>query len=224
MKNLFFFFFVGNQFVFVSHKLEVNFLGKSRQLLVTSVEGSNHLAQEFTCSEEAELSSCDSTTSELSNRLVDLEIDNASTNSVEEMCNEDDDLSSKILTTGIQSNVDQDELNNITIKGTNRGDKLRKSYQICDIQLSTECQSKYSLDLSNCNENKSTALLFYISSGETQLIIHAQQAKQQRSESRKKVTFDLIGGLQNQVEMVREMIDLPLKHPGVFTNFGKWLS
>jgi len=23
--------------------------------------------------------------------------------------------------------------------------------------------------------------------------------------------------------MVREMIDVPLKHPEVFTNFGKWL-
>ncbi|XP_067039753.1 ATPase family gene 2 protein homolog A-like isoform X2 [Acropora muricata] len=206
-----------NQFVFVLHKFEINFLGKLRQLLVTSVEGSNHLA----CSEEDGLLSCyDSTTSELSSRLADLEIDNASTSSVE-MCNEGDDLNCcKILTTGMQSNKDQDELNNSTIKETNRGDKLRKSGQIGDTQLSIEYSSKYSLDLSHCNEIESTAPLFYISPEETQLIIHAQQAKELRSESRKKVTFDLIGGLQNQVEMVREMIDVPLKHPEVFTNFG----
>lgn len=124
----------------------------------------------------------------------------------------------------MQSNKDEDELNNSTIKETNRGDKLRKSGQIGDTQLSIVYSSKYSLDLSHCNEIESTAPLFYISPEQTQLIIHAQQAKEHRSESRKKVTFDLIGGLQNQVEMVREMIDVPLKHPEVFTNFGKWLS
>ena len=72
------------------------------------------------------------------------------------------------------------------------------------------------------NQCDSQSVLYYISPEETHLTIHAYGARQnEQSESRKKVTFESIGGLQKQVALVREMIELPLKHPEMFTNYGK---
>ncbi|KAJ7363283.1 spermatogenesis associated protein 5 [Desmophyllum pertusum] len=52
-------------------------------------------------------------------------------------------------------------------------------------------------------------------------LFHTHGARQSEcKESRRKVTFESIGGLKKQVELVREMIELPLKHPEMFTNYG----
>ena len=72
------------------------------------------------------------------------------------------------------------------------------------------------------NQGDSQSVFYYISPEETHLTIHAHGARtHEQSESRKKVTFESIGGLQKQVALVREMIELPLKHPEMFTNYGK---
>lgn len=72
------------------------------------------------------------------------------------------------------------------------------------------------------NQGDSQSVFYYISPEETHLTIHAHGAcTHEQSESRKKVTFESIGGLQKQVALVREMIELPLKHPEMFTNYGK---
>ena len=72
------------------------------------------------------------------------------------------------------------------------------------------------------NQGDSQWVFYYISPEETHLTIHAHGARtHEQSESRKKVTFESIGGLQKQVALVREMIELPMKHPEMFTNYGK---
>ncbi|XP_068701398.1 ATPase family gene 2 protein homolog A-like isoform X1 [Montipora foliosa] len=211
-----------NQFVFPMHKVEVNFLGKSRQLLVTSVKGSHHLTPELASSEEDKVSTDDSTTTELSNSLAALELDSASgsTNSVQ-ICAKDVDLSgNKIPSSVSHISKDDNELSNGTTKEPIPGQKINRTQHNCAIQLSEEYQSQNCLDLWYQNKSSSTTVLFYISPEETQLIIHAQGTKQSKNVSRRKVTFDLIGGLQEQVKLVREMIELPLKHPDMFTSYG----
>ncbi|KAM3612819.1 uncharacterized protein V6R79_015152 [Siganus canaliculatus] len=37
---------------------------------------------------------------------------------------------------------------------------------------------------------------------------------------RSKVTYDMIGGLSSQLDVIRETIELPLKHPELFSNYG----
>lgn len=72
------------------------------------------------------------------------------------------------------------------------------------------------------NQGDSQLVFYYISPEETHLTIHAHGARtHEQSESRRRVTFESIGGLQKQVALVREMIELPLKHPEMFTNYGK---
>ena len=68
------------------------------------------------------------------------------------------------------------------------------------------------------------SVFYYISPEETHLTIHARGVRQtEHSVLKNKVTFKSIGGLHKQVALVREMIELPLKHPEMFTNYGKLL-
>lgn len=92
-----------------------------------------------------------------------------------------------------------------------------------DFQSNMEHQTQSCLQSElESNQCDSQSVFYYISPEETHLTIHAHGARQiERSESRRKVTFESIGGLQKQVALVREMIELPLKHPEMFTNYGK---
>ncbi|KAM9457025.1 ATPase family gene 2 protein homolog A [Clarias gariepinus] len=45
---------------------------------------------------------------------------------------------------------------------------------------------------------------------------HSQSEDQERS----KVTYSMIGGLSAQLQVIRETIELPLKHPEIFKNYG----
>ena len=74
------------------------------------------------------------------------------------------------------------------------------------------------------NQLDSQSLFYYISPEETHLTIHARGTRQsEHSVLKNKVTYKSIGGLHKQVALVREMIELPLKHPEMFTNYGKLL-
>ena len=53
----------------------------------------------------------------------------------------------------------------------------------------------------------------------SQTTIHIQEKKEQ-GESRSRVSYEDIGGLGKQIRRIREMIELPLKYPGVFERLG----
>lgn len=40
-------------------------------------------------------------------------------------------------------------------------------------------------------------------------------------DKRSKVTYSMIGGLSSQLDVIRETIELPLKHPELFCNYGR---
>ncbi|XP_046891046.1 ATPase family protein 2 homolog isoform X2 [Hypomesus transpacificus] len=66
---------------------------------------------------------------------------------------------------------------------------------------------------------------FYCISASTKIRLRDRQAGSQwgRDETqaeRSKVTFSMIGGLSSQLDVIRETIELPLKHPELFSNYG----
>ena len=129
-------------------------------------------------------------------------------------CDDDVFRSGETLTSSCQPNGCKKELND----GTNKEQStaLKNQTDQSKIQSSTTHQS---WQLNQCS---SQSVFYYISPEETQLAIHAHGTCQREdNDSRAKVTFDSIGGLQKQVGLVREMIELPLKHPEMFTNHGK---
>ncbi|XP_062331947.1 ATPase family gene 2 protein homolog A [Osmerus eperlanus] len=66
---------------------------------------------------------------------------------------------------------------------------------------------------------------FYCISASTKIRLRDRQAGSQRGRDetqaeRSKVTFSMIGGLSSQLDVIRETIELPLKHPELFSNYG----
>ncbi|RLJ10306.1 MAG: AAA family ATPase [Candidatus Aenigmatarchaeota archaeon] len=53
----------------------------------------------------------------------------------------------------------------------------------------------------------------------TQLIVSERVVKEEETR-RPKVTYEDIGGLKEEIAKIREMVELPLKHPEVFTKLG----
>ena len=55
---------------------------------------------------------------------------------------------------------------------------------------------------------------------EAKIILSERSHKQLIDKERKKITYDDIGGLQDEIEKIREIIELPLKHPELFKRVG----
>ena len=73
--------------------------------------------------------------------------------------------------------------------------------------------------------NSSESLFCYISSTMTNLIIlPAGKEMKQNNQGNSKVTFASIGGLSRQIQLVRETIEMLLKHPELFTSYGKYFN
>ena len=116
-----------------------------------------------------------------------------------------------------------EELEENEIKGQISGIKTETHQRDFPSNMEHQTQSCLRTELEP-NQCDSQSVFYYISPEETHLTIHAYGARQnEQSKSRKRVTFESIGGLHKQVALVREMIELPLKHPEMFTNYGKYL-
>nr|XP_046261803.1 ATPase family protein 2 homolog isoform X2 [Scatophagus argus] len=63
---------------------------------------------------------------------------------------------------------------------------------------------------------------FYCLSRSTKVIFRdrAGQEDPDADAQRSKVTYNMIGGLSSQLDVIRETIELPLKHPELFSNYG----
>uniref|UniRef100_A0A8C7MPY3 AFG2 AAA ATPase homolog A n=1 Tax=Oncorhynchus kisutch TaxID=8019 RepID=A0A8C7MPY3_ONCKI len=68
----------------------------------------------------------------------------------------------------------------------------------------------------------SSALRFTSALGSTSMDLSLQLKEQMEDTAaqRSKVTYSMIGGLSSQLNVIRETIELPLKHPELFSNYG----
>lgn len=72
-----------------------------------------------------------------------------------------------------------------------------------------------------CEDNR---LYYYVSSDETCLtIVPHGTTRGPDKVSRSKLNFSSIGGLGAQIQAVREMVEMPLKHPELFSAYGEYL-
>uniref|UniRef100_A0A3Q3F8H1 vesicle-fusing ATPase n=1 Tax=Labrus bergylta TaxID=56723 RepID=A0A3Q3F8H1_9LABR len=64
---------------------------------------------------------------------------------------------------------------------------------------------------------------FYCLSCSTKVSLRDRAGKEEEPDAeakRSKVTYSMIGGLSSQLDVIRETIELPLKHPELFSNYG----
>ena len=209
--------------------MEVHFYGKPRQLLVTALTGSYSFAKNpfSPCDLQNRPAQCNNTATNLSNKLKALSINDGrrlDTKGVLPSDNADDLGSDANLSSSHQPNGCEscgEELEESETKRQILGMKTETHQRDFPSNMEHQTQSSLRTELEP-NQCDSQSVLHYISPEETHLTIHAYGARQnEESESRKKVTFESLGGLQKQVALVREMIELPLKHPEMFTNYGK---
>lgn len=67
---------------------------------------------------------------------------------------------------------------------------------------------------------RSSTDTFYTVCSSTTLSI-SDPAEHDEGDERSKVTYSMIGGLSGQLQVIRETIELPLKHPELFKNYGE---
>ena len=155
---------------------------------------------------------------ELENHLEALKLNSTSTDNTQVVLpfsKDDDSIHSEKVTSTYQQNIHEKYFSRSGTEGKNIG--LNYQTQQLEMESSIELQSQ------QCNQGDSQSVFYYISPEETQLLIHAHGVSHgKNNDSRTKVTFDSIGGLQKQVKLVREMIELPLKHPEMFTSHGRY--
>lgn len=63
---------------------------------------------------------------------------------------------------------------------------------------------------------------FYCLSCSTKVSLKGRAGQEEPDAEAKgsKVTYSMIGGLSSQLDVIRETIELPLKHPELFCNYG----
>lgn len=189
--------------------LEVQYYGIVRQFEVISVTGSNKLS-----SSQSSLSSHTPNEADLLQSFKALTIEKEEKDEIlaqksHEACNENEMFKKK--ETESQQNpssaTDNDSGSTRSTESPNS-----KSTESCLNSVKTGSFSSYSCEL-QC---------YQISATMTKLIILSYEAEvNQRTKIDPKVTFASIGGLSRQIQLVREAIEMPLKHPELFTSYGK---
>ncbi|XP_012505858.1 PREDICTED: spermatogenesis-associated protein 5, partial [Propithecus coquereli] len=61
---------------------------------------------------------------------------------------------------------------------------------------------------------------FYFISSTTRIRFIKNRANSKKQDNQFRVTYDMIGGLNSQLKVIREMIELPLKQPKLFKSYG----
>ena len=216
----------GNQYVYPGHKLEVTFYGRARQLMVIGLTGSCTLDTNSISPAEFKPQQIfsNTSTSKLTDKLERLSLKRGTRMDAKAAmsCDVEDLTILRNLSSNYQKqNYTEDELVDAESKEKSEG-SLPQSYH-AKAKIEHGCGNTLRSDVQP-HQRDGQSVFYYISPEETHLTIHARGVRQsEHSVLKNKVTFKSIGGLHKQVALVREMIELPLKHPEMFTNYGKLL-
>lgn len=214
----------GNQYVCPGHKLEVTFYGRARQLTVIGLTGSCTLDTNSISPAEFKPQQIfsNTSTSKLTDKLERLSLNRGTRMDAKAAmsCDVEDLTIQRNLSSNYQKqNYTEDELVDVESKEKSEG-SVQQSYH-AKAKIEHGCGNTLRSDVQP-NQLDSQSVFYYISPEETHLTIHARGVRQsEQSVPKNRVTFKSIGGLHKQVSLVREMIELPLKHPEMFTNYGK---
>ncbi|RMX46508.1 hypothetical protein pdam_00023275 [Pocillopora damicornis] len=212
-----------NQYVCPGHKLEVTFYGRARQLMVIGLTGSCTLDTNSISPAEFKPQQIfsNTSTSKLTDKLERLSLKRGTRMDAKAAmsCDVEDLTIRRTLSSNYQKqNYTEDELVDAESKEKSEG-SLPQSYH-AKAKIEHGCGNTLRSDVQP-NQRDGLSVFYYISPEETRLTIHARGVRQtEHSVLKNKVTFKSIGGLHKQVALVREMIELPLKHPEMFTNYG----
>ena len=221
-----------NTFAYPGEIVEIPYYGKMKQFLVTALEGSDG-----TCS-YAPTGACGN---------YSLVNDFKSLNLVENKKDVSGNLFTSTNYNTSQSDVSLESVVNESIEGSMNNSDVTKYYSLLgdsiDIDDDDSDHDNYSsrngdlltstpLKMNNTSESftvtsssysccTASNCVYYIASSATKLIVtqsHESAIKTQRD--KETLTYDLVGGLAEQIRVLKEIVELPLKAPDMFKSCG----
>ncbi|KAK3737855.1 hypothetical protein QZH41_015785 [Actinostola sp. cb2023] len=189
-------------FVFSDHVLDITYYGQPLHLRVSKISGTKHLSTSL--QDMARTMQLDQ-----HKHLVDQGEGNASNVDVHQR------FESLSLSDNTGKQLTTENLCDVFENGQGK-DVLSTGAK----QNSSEtCHGRK--DEQSYTDFQANAVFYYISSDETSLSILPYGASTSSEElKRHEITFSSIGGLEAQIQTVREMVEMPLKHPEMYSVYG----
>ncbi|XP_077156472.1 ATPase family gene 2 protein homolog A isoform X3 [Paroedura picta] len=202
--------------------LQVIFYGRSCNLMVTKVKGTDGVLLKmqggsiFKQESSMENSNLDSSDIDLSMQLGKLALGDCHGASTSTPCKHLD------LSVSVDNSVETVTCSENTAERDSFGDNAATSIPH---SASTALSEQFPTDGAMLQTDERGAPLnydtFYFISARTRINFIESQAKvMEECNPEPKVTYDSIGGLCNQLKSIREMIELPLKNPDLFRSYG----
>ncbi|CAN2388858.1 Cell division protein 48 (CDC48) N-terminal domain [Pristimantis euphronides] len=193
--------------------IDLSFYGRSCSLQVASIKGPNGGVQEplhiNTHETTIDNTNVDSSSLDLSLQLSLLDIEDRQDIAVTSTPSKVEE--NKSLPSSHSEGLMEDQ---------SRGESCQETLQspICDVSGTSDDSAGASLHRKagvRCNTD-----VFYYISPLTQFKCRSPKVLSETEEGKNKITYSMIGGLQTQLEEIRETIELPLKRPELFKSYG----
>lgn len=239
MVNLFSIFDSENTFVFPGDAVEVRYYGQKRQFLVTELEaedGTSHsyappnAYRDYSLVKDLEtLNLTENITAlphNLSNTLGDFnslqnDVSQRSTSSerTENSISIDaSDVTKYYSLLGDSIDIDVDVMNDV-----DQGQKITRSgHLLTSTPLKVEKFSGNNVNSKSCSCCTAVKNVYYITTATTKLTItELNESQKETQRGRQTLTYDSLGGLTEQIRVLKEIVELRVKGPDMFKTYGR---
>ena len=222
IKKTSFFYFPENTFVYPGEIIDIPHYGLVKQFYVISVEGDHgsfevlthcdeSLVQDFASLNMSDDIPCNISKENVSSKRADLHTSIA--NNGDETSINDSNASDYYSFTN--QCADQDVYDVHLCPSAGNSDTMFTSTPVkADKKPTNACPNI------SCSRCSTATVSYYITAAATKIVINNSDDSNSRHNFKEKLTYDLIGGLDKQIQMLKEMVELSIKSPNVFQSYG----
>ena len=222
-----------NTFAYPGEIVEIPYYGKMKQFLVTALEGSDgtcsyvptdacgkySLVNDFKSlnlvENKKDVSGNLFTSTNYNTSQNDVSLESVVNGSIEGIMN-NSDVTKYYSLLGDSIDIDDDDGDHDINYSSRNGDLLTST----PLKMNNTSES-FTVTSSSYSCCTASNCVYYISSSATKLIVtqsHESAMKTQRD--KETLTYDLVGGLAEQIRVLKEIVELPLKAPDMFKSCG----
>lgn len=220
-------YFPENTYVYPGEIIDIPHYGQVKQFYVTSVEGDhgsfevlNHdrcdesLVQDFASLNMNNDVSCNISKYNISSKRDDLQT--STVNNGHETSIDDSNISAYYSFSS--QSIDQDTCDNHVCSSAGNSDAMFTSTPVKADQKSAN--TFHNITCSRCS---AATVSYYITAAATKIVINQSDDSKStfRHNFKEKLTYDLVGGLDKQIQMLKEIVELSIKSPSVFQLYGE---
>ena len=216
-----------NTYVCPGEIIDIPHYGQVKQFCVTSVQGDhgsfevlNHdhfnesLVQDFASLNMSDDISCNISKYNVTSKSDDLRISNV--NNVDETNLSDSNISTYYSFSN--QSIGQDTCDDYVCSSAGDSDAMFTSTPVKADQKSTS--TRHNITCCRCS---AATVSYYITAAATKIVVNQSDDSKStfRHNFKEKLIYDLVGGLDKQIQMLKEMVELSVKSPDVFQSYGE---